>query len=275
MNASGGTGDAGGEPLGALGRALIAALVQQRAAAGLSRAQMANRTGLSRFAISRLESGRHDVQMSVLVRYAEALGLTLGFAGTAPGAVQAGAGRRAPVTGEPDPVLSRTQRRVLQAAIDAIALQGYPPSMREIGEAVGLSTSSVEYQLSELERKGYVRRRLGRSRALEVLNPVPPLPGDRVGGGAGPPGAVLAPPVPGPRAGAQPTASRGGRGPRGAFPGLPYSMPRWRRSGMGTPSMAWTSMSRALTMVPACPCCGSGACTPLKRRPVALSTFTS
>jgi hypothetical protein len=101
MNASGGTGDAGGEPLGALGRALITALVQQRAASGLSRAQMP--TGLSRFAISRMESGRHDMQMSVLVRYAEALGLTLGFAGTAPGAVQAGRAAAGACHGGPGP----------------------------------------------------------------------------------------------------------------------------------------------------------------------------
>lgn len=169
------------------------ALVQQRAASGLSQAEIANRTGLSRAAVSRMESGLHEVQLSDVIRYAAAVGLAIGLAAAADRPAAGGLQWQVPVTGEPDPVLSQTQRRVLQAAIDAIARQGYPPSMREIGEAVGLSTSSVEYQLDELERKGYVRRRLGRSRALRVLNPVPPLPGDGISSdGAGLPGTALA-----------------------------------------------------------------------------------
>ena len=50
--------------------------------------------------------------------------------------------------------------------------RGYPPSMREIGEAVGLtSSSSVAHQLKVLEEKGYVRRDPNRPRALEVFLP--------------------------------------------------------------------------------------------------------
>jgi repressor LexA len=50
--------------------------------------------------------------------------------------------------------------------------RGYPPSMREIGEAVGLtSTSSVSYQLSTLQRKGYLHRDVGRPRTVEVRLP--------------------------------------------------------------------------------------------------------
>jgi repressor LexA len=46
---------------------------------------------------------------------------------------------------------------------------GYPPSVREIGEAVGLvSPSSVAYQLKELEKKGYLRRDPNRPRAVDV-----------------------------------------------------------------------------------------------------------
>jgi SOS-response transcriptional repressor LexA len=185
VNVPGENGNAGSDPVQAQARALITALVRQRAAAGLSRAEVANRTGIPRTAISRMESGLHDVLLSEILRYAGAVGLAIGLTGSAPGNARPAAGRRqwrVPVTGEPDPVLSRTQRRVLQAAIDAISREGFPPSMREIGEAVGLSTSSVEYQLDELERKGYVRRALGRSRALTVLNPVPPLPGDAISG---------------------------------------------------------------------------------------------
>ncbi len=49
---------------------------------------------------------------------------------------------------------------------------GYPPSMREIGEAAGLaSPSSVKYQLEALEEKGWIRRDPSRGRALEVLTP--------------------------------------------------------------------------------------------------------
>jgi repressor LexA len=51
-------------------------------------------------------------------------------------------------------------------------LRGYPPSMREIGEAVGLtSSSSVAHQLKVLEEKGFVRRDPNRPRALEVFLP--------------------------------------------------------------------------------------------------------
>jgi repressor LexA len=51
-------------------------------------------------------------------------------------------------------------------------VKGYPPSMREIGEAAGLaSPSSVKYQLEALEEKGWIRRDPSRGRALEVLSP--------------------------------------------------------------------------------------------------------
>ena len=50
--------------------------------------------------------------------------------------------------------------------------RGYPPSMREIGEAVGLtSSSSVAHQLKTLEEKGYLKRDPKRPRALEVFLP--------------------------------------------------------------------------------------------------------
>ena len=50
--------------------------------------------------------------------------------------------------------------------------RGYPPSMREIGEAAGLaSPASVKYQLEVLEEKGWIRRDPTRGRALEILLP--------------------------------------------------------------------------------------------------------
>jgi repressor LexA len=68
--------------------------------------------------------------------------------------------------------LTNRQRRVLDVIRDAVDARGYPPSMREIGEAVGLtSPSSVAHQLKMLERKGYLRRDPHRPRAIEVVMP--------------------------------------------------------------------------------------------------------
>ena len=68
------------------------------------------------------------------------------------------------------PSLTSRQRRIVETIRHAIAEYGYPPSMREIGDAAGLaSLSSVTHQLGQLERFGYIRRDPGRPRALEVL----------------------------------------------------------------------------------------------------------
>jgi len=79
--------------------------------------------------------------------------------------------------------LTPRQRLVLETVRASVESRGYPPSMREIGDAVGLtSPSSVKHQLTALERKGYLRRDPNRPRAIEVVQPddsrsVPPLPG--------------------------------------------------------------------------------------------------
>ena len=68
--------------------------------------------------------------------------------------------------------LTARQRLVLETIRSAVETRGYPPSMREIGEAVGLtSPSSVKHQLTALERKGYLRRDPNRPRAIEVVHP--------------------------------------------------------------------------------------------------------
>ena len=68
--------------------------------------------------------------------------------------------------------LTARQQRILEHLRDFMERRGYPPSMREIGEAVGLtSSSSVAHQLKVLEEKGYVRRDPNRPRALEVFLP--------------------------------------------------------------------------------------------------------
>lgn len=68
--------------------------------------------------------------------------------------------------------LTDRQRRILETIKESVESRGYPPSMREIGEAVGLtSTSSVKHQLSALESKGFLRRDPHRPRAIEVVLP--------------------------------------------------------------------------------------------------------
>jgi repressor LexA len=68
--------------------------------------------------------------------------------------------------------LTHRQRRVLEVIRDSVDRRGYPPTMREIGQAVGLtSPSSVAHQLTTLERKGFLRRDPNRPRAVEVILP--------------------------------------------------------------------------------------------------------
>ncbi len=73
-------------------------------------------------------------------------------------------GRRARDAG-----LTERQRTILDVIRASVSSRGYPPSIREIGDAVGLtSTSSVAHQLRTLERKGYLRRDPNRPRAVDV-----------------------------------------------------------------------------------------------------------
>ncbi len=75
---------------------------------------------------------------------------------------------------KPDPghVLTWRQRKILRAIRESVQKRGYPPSMLEIGEAVGLtSTSSVSYQLRILQRKGYLHRDVGGARTMELRMP--------------------------------------------------------------------------------------------------------
>ena len=75
--------------------------------------------------------------------------------------------------GPPDATgLTQRQLKVLANIKDSIEQRGYPPSMREIGDAVGLtSSSSVAHQLKVLEEKGFLKRDPNRPRALEVFLP--------------------------------------------------------------------------------------------------------
>ena len=76
---------------------------------------------------------------------------------------------RAKASDATGPHLTDRQRKILQAIEGSVSASGYPPTMREIGDAVGLaSTSSVAYQLSALAKKGYLSRGPGRPRTAVV-----------------------------------------------------------------------------------------------------------
>ena len=67
--------------------------------------------------------------------------------------------------------LTPRQRAILAMIRYTVETRGYPPSVREIGEGVGLtSPSSVAHQLGTLERMGYLRRDPNRPRALVVAD---------------------------------------------------------------------------------------------------------
>lgn len=76
----------------------------------------------------------------------------------------------------PDQDLTPRRRRVLEAIEDSVRRNGYAPSMREIGEAAGLaSISAVFYQMSMLEKQGYLSREARRPRTAVVRTSTDPV----------------------------------------------------------------------------------------------------
>ena len=75
----------------------------------------------------------------------------------------------------PEPVtadLTARQKRILEFIRESVERRGFPPTIREIGDAVGLaSTSSVSYQLISLQKKGFLRRDATKPRAVDVRTP--------------------------------------------------------------------------------------------------------
>jgi repressor LexA len=66
--------------------------------------------------------------------------------------------------------LHERQQQILEVIVDAVRAQGYPPTVREIGAAVGLcSPASVQGHLRALEAMGYIKRGSSKRRALEVV----------------------------------------------------------------------------------------------------------
>ena len=67
------------------------------------------------------------------------------------------------------PELSKMQQRIYAYLVDCIEKQGYPPSVREIGEAVGLkSPSTVHFHLKRLEEAGIIEKGAGKGRAITL-----------------------------------------------------------------------------------------------------------
>lgn len=66
--------------------------------------------------------------------------------------------------------LSKMQQKIFDYLVTQIQKQGYPPSVREIGTAVGLrSPSTVHFHLKKLEENGYIAKNAGKGRAITIL----------------------------------------------------------------------------------------------------------
>ena len=75
--------------------------------------------------------------------------------------------------------LSKMQQKIYEYIASCIREQGYPPSVREIGEAVGLkSPSTVHFHLKHLEEAGVIEKGAGKGRAITLTEA--PVPEDRV-----------------------------------------------------------------------------------------------
>ena len=76
--------------------------------------------------------------------------------------------------------LTGRQQQILNFIVSEVDIKGYPPSVREIGAAIGLSSSStVHSHLAALERKGFIRRDPSKPRALLVTERSRPTADDR------------------------------------------------------------------------------------------------
>lgn len=70
------------------------------------------------------------------------------------------------------PELSKMQQKIYDYIVSCIRDQGYPPSVREIGEAVGLkSPSTVHFHLKHLEEAGVIEKGAGKGRAITLTEP--------------------------------------------------------------------------------------------------------
>ena len=69
-------------------------------------------------------------------------------------------------------VLTKRQADILQAIKEFMAKNGYPPTVREIGSQVGLSSpATIQFHLTQLEQKGYIKKSNAKNRTIELLVP--------------------------------------------------------------------------------------------------------
>jgi repressor LexA len=77
--------------------------------------------------------------------------------------------------------LTKRQREILNYVLNNMQQRGYPPSVREIGAALGLTSSStVHSHLTALEKKGFIHRDPSKPRAIEILKDGASQPPKRV-----------------------------------------------------------------------------------------------
>ena len=70
--------------------------------------------------------------------------------------------------------MTKMQQKIYDTIAEALQRQGYPPSVREIGEAVGLkSPSTVHFHLKHMEELGVIGKGAGKGRALTLTEPLP------------------------------------------------------------------------------------------------------
>jgi len=154
----------------AAGRAASA----KQASPGPARQASAGRASAGRVSAGRVSAGRVSAGNAsdgkASVRQPGAAKVTAGQ--EADGRPTTGVVRELP-DGPPDAAgLTTRQHRVLEVIRDSVERRGYPPTVREIGEAVGLnSTSSVSHQLMALQKKGFLRKDPSRPRAVDVRLP--------------------------------------------------------------------------------------------------------
>lgn len=65
--------------------------------------------------------------------------------------------------------ITEPQRKTLAAIAAHVARRGFPPTVQELGEILGIAPASAHEQVNQLVRKGYLRRDAGKARSLELI----------------------------------------------------------------------------------------------------------
>ena len=134
---------------------------------GLSQRQLAERAGLSRRTLAYTEAGHLRPNLKTIAALAEALGVSEQDIAPYP--------PRANHTGINKGEMSERQRHILDFVRDHITRKGYAPTLRDIMQKLGItSTSVVSYNLDRLEEAGYIRRQQAGQRAIALVEECDP-----------------------------------------------------------------------------------------------------